>query len=451
MAEGEGNKFWTFIGTLLLIVVIAFIGFFIFNLVRSGQAEVYYKEAWTKVEPGAAQAEKGLFGWWEYYTNPEKIRNDFDSQVEENEDNVNLGIKIAEFDPLSPFFNEKKIVQTFARFEMASISNEEETVSLACSLEDYRGPVSVEPQSFDYTGNGNLEIRSAICKFPRGVRVDKKVESKIAQINATSDYYQMATYKAYFIRKDVDNRLRLTADNAFEYYGIVDPLLKKGKEMTSVVTEGPINIGIGTHTSQPFREGMEYIPLVITFNNRYLGNLVDIIDFKLVLPSQIELTTDPNACNFRFLRQDGEYNVYGLTPHAMEEKVNDFINYGSSTFHCNFRIIDFPLDSSDFIYTVFRLSTKYKYTIQKKTTVKIYNVDDQEDDDACLYVYDYSECLGIENCRPQMINETFTQCVACTYSNCEDEYSSNEGNCNLDPCNFDNCYFEDGRCRYENI
>lgn len=453
MGEREGpNPIVWIIGIIFIFAFLFVLGYFLYNLISSGQAEVYLKEAWVDAEPGAESVKGGLFGFFEYISNPATARRDFDSVVEKNVDNPNLGVKITEFKGVNPSFEENKPVQLFARIEMASLSgkDKEENVILGCSLEDYNGDSAIEPSTISYYGDGSLYVDSAICKFSRGISVDgQEVDSKKAVINATSEYKQLVTYRAYFMRLSDYSKLRLAGKDPFKYYGINYPLLMPGNEVKSLVTDGPLNVGIGVAKSQPFTEGSEYVPLIVSFSNRYFtGNLVEINDFKLILPNLIELENNPNTCDFSLVNSGEDYNEYKLTDYAREVKLKNPDRAGDVSLSCSFRVSnEFPSEFSEIFYTVFRLEAEYTYVTREKFYVEIRDVKD-EGVDACNYINDPDECFEASGCRSQTINGEFSNCIKCVYSSCEEEYGTDSENCELDPCRLkDGCTFAEGRCR----
>lgn len=455
--EGDGKgkimrSIGWFFGAVILVGALVLIGIFVYNLINSGQGEYIIKEGWTNVQPGVEEGKKGVFGFWEYITHPGAANRDFDSVVIENVDNVNLGVKIDEFNGVSPEFDENKPIQMFARIEMAGISgnNVQEPVLLGCSLEDYKGDFSVEPILLTYYGDGNLYVDSALCNFPRGINIygSQDIDTKKAVINATSEYTQLVTYRAYFMRNEDYNQLRINNENPFQKYAInyqyLNPLTN---EVTSVSTKGPLNIGIGVTKTQPLTEGTEYIPLIVSFkNNLYSGNLVDITDFKLILSNLIELDTNPNACAFVLIEERGDNNVYGLSQYVKEKGFTNLDEYGGDSLSCNFKVVsDFPSDFSDIFYTIFRLEAKYVYSVEKKTNIKIRNSEDDEED-ACNYILNEFECINSNSCKPQFIDDEFSNCVKCIYASCS-EYKDEES-CYNNYCQFSNgCYWSEASCK----
>jgi len=440
------------LGALFVLVVI------VYNLIVSGQGEFVVKETWQNVQPGVSEGKSGLFDFWEYITNPGAANRDFDSVVDENVENSNLGIKIDEFETISPDYDEGRPIQLFARIEMAGISGSQisEEVYLNCSLEDYRGDDGVvEPDKLVYYGDGSVYVDSVLCKFPKGINVYKgKLDTKKATINATSTYTQLVNYRAYFMRDESYNSLRLLEIEPFEKYGVIyENLNPITKEVKSEMTPGPINIGIGVTKRQPFTEGIEYIPLIVNFkNDQFNGDLKEINNFRFYLSDLIELDNDPNACDFVLIEELGDVNVYGLTDYAKKIKLRELGRYEGNSLVCQFRVAEsFPSDFSDLFYTVFRLEVKYDYTITKNANVKIRNLDEDQED-ACGYILDEFECMTVSNCRPQYLSANFTNCVKCYYSNCEGEYSDEE-KCDNNYCQFKNgCYWDISECKsYENI
>jgi hypothetical protein len=108
---------------------------------------------------------------------------------------------------------------------------------------------------------------------------------------------------------------------------------------------------------------------------------------------------------------------------------------------------EFPSDSSDFVYTIFRLKADYLYTNSKSSTVNIYQTEDHEE--ACSFLNSFEECDEALNCKPQFINDDFSGCVACKYGTCEGQYGSDQEDCYSDPCKLSEqigeCYWDGER------
>jgi hypothetical protein len=465
--DREQSPIVWFLGLVFVGALLFLIGFFVYNWVVSGQAEGTLKKGWVNVEPGAESAKKGLFDFWRYIVNPAAAREDFDSAVEKNVNNPILGVRITEFEAESPEFYENTPIRTYARVEMAALDKDflgdyfsgevggEIEVDVGCGLEDYYGDVEVQPSRLIYYRDGSLYINSVRCIFPEGIRVNKGVSSKIAHINLSSEYSQVATYRVYFLRKDKYEELRFENVDPFDYYGVTYKYLMPGNEIKSVVTDGPLDIAIGVPRSQPFVEGTEYIPFIVSIENRDLsGYLAEIDSLLLELPEIVEIDTDPNACDFRLIgrsqEKDGDFNVYEVRRGALERALQNYNRYRGLSFSCSFRVAEFPSDFSGMFYNVFKVTMNYKFTVQKKTDVVVRNVEESTED-LCNDIDNYDECYSTKMCKPQTINGSFTKCVRCLYSSCENQYGSNEEKCLDDPCQIGDCYFDGGKCVSGNI
>ncbi len=453
---------------LILIGIIVLIGFIIFNLARSGQLGVYTKDVVVNVDNSIDS--QGLFGWfktqWEWIKDPAKMRT-YRSVVEANEENENLGVKIVSFEvPNEKVFEGDPIVGV-AVVQAASISDNTSRVKFDCELEDYNGDYTVKPDYFEYPGNGIVKRVNVMCDFDSSnLYLPNKINAKQIKFKNIFESKTLASYDVYIMKKDKYEFINYElGKNVFDYYGISDPLLSGDGVMRSVTTAGPVNLAIGTETSQPFvyspEDGMEYY-IQVDITPQWRGDIKYVKDLRLKVPEEIELVEDPRTCDFEFSGEyDGGYKVYHLTPYAMEHKVNvdcsqerldevglseescvRYFRSGGIQTQCWFKVPSYPEDWSDIVRTSFVAELDYVFESTTSRFVQIYKKEGAKDN--VCESYGESRCKEVKGCEPRYNEGNFSGCVMCNVDRCED-YRSEE-DCNNDYCGVGECAYVNGVC-----
>jgi hypothetical protein len=306
-------------------------------------------------------------------------------------------------------------------------------------LEDYYGKPLVQPDSYNYFGNGAITRRSNSCAFDGSdVNIGSAtLNTKTMSFKASFDFVNEAYYKIYVMRKETyEDLVYEKQQDPFE--GVQDDLITMNNVVQSKSTPGPINLGMGSGLgtnigdSQPFTEGPDQrvlqVSLTPNWNN---GNIKYVSDLTLKVTPEIIFENNPNSCDFELYGEEldeetGEklYNLYKLTPYAFSEKVNigctreDLNGTGLTTrscmkdlksniqLQCIFTIPVFPEESVQtdgervnfVLLSPIIARVEYIYELEKKTTVEIRRRESSSSVDACN-AYTNEECSTKEGCQ----------------------------------------------------
>lgn len=331
----------------------------------------------------------------------------FESTVEKNQYNQDLGVKISSLRALdSRVFENQPII---VRGEIKALSLEDMTISVYCTMGDEK----VDGQVSAKGGGDTIKIFkevpqtfSATCTFS-GVTLGegKDIGAKKIEMFAKYNFNSLATHTTYLLSGDNAEFLLSKGEDPFEYYGIDDSLLKSDRTIRSKATQGPVLVSIGTLESQPFSEDIPYTLGVSMKNNLdWSGNLQTIRSLDLIIPQNIVLASDSDflrkqisgetlfetetACNFvnTGAVDDNGFKIYSLSSSRLKyvnelcEKSSlilfsseqDCWDYKNNLeFWCKFMVVeDIPSDIPYF--TFIRANANYVYETSKAITVKIY-------------------------------------------------------------------------------
>ncbi|MCD4759953.1 hypothetical protein K8R33_03625 [archaeon] len=469
--EGPGEVFSKFFGWIFKIVlVLAIVGIAAFSYaqISSGSAEATTKDISLVID-------KNLDNSWfsslyDSVFNPAKTRT-YRSIVEENKDNRNLGVKITSFEAVPREFivSDGKLphISATAMVQASSLSQEESQVKFECELEDYTGEIAVSPKTFNYSGNGRIESEMVFC--------NPSVDGSLS-LNPTKLNTKRLTFKVLFETKTIAHYdayiMRAHDYNSFFYNTGVDPWmhflgerpanLGFGNVMASTTTAGPINLGMGAGRNQPFLDGYtSLVPFQVSLTKNWRGDLISVKDIFLKLPPEIELDVNPIFCDFEPTGEfEGEYQIYHLTPYALNEKVNkdcspealqgtglteeSCMKYFKTDLKlkCHLNILPFIDEQSSFYLTPIEAEVDYVFAMEDSINLKFFKADVPAGD-PCSY-YNETKCIPMKGCKPVYEGEVFSKCEQCGGS-CTTDYSS-EKECNDDYCLVGNCKYLDGSC-----
>nr|MBA4405358.1 hypothetical protein [Nanoarchaeum sp.] len=421
-------------GLLGLILVAALVGlvFIGIQLFKSGKAEGIAKDASIAIDN--QNPTRGISYWWEYIKNPARMKT-YSSEIDDSEEYEDVGVEIVNFESSQTTYFQGNDVRGIAVVEAASLSRNMSNIVFNCSLEDYYGKALVQPADYSYFGNGVKTRKSVGCIF-NGSDVNigsATLNTKTMSFKASFDFVNEAYYNIYVMRKETyENIVYEKQEDPFDYYDVQDDLITVGNVVNSKSTPGPINLGIGTGTSQPFTEGTDpnflQVSLTPNWNN---GNIKYVKDLTLKVTPEIVLENNPNSCDFELYgeeldEQTGEklYNLYKLTPYAFSEKVNigctkeDLNGTGLTSrscmkdlksnvqLQCFFSIPVFPEESVQtegervnfVLLSPIIARAEYVYELEKKTTVEIRRRESSSSVDACN-AYTLEECSTKEGCQ----------------------------------------------------
>jgi hypothetical protein len=460
---------------LLILFIIGGIGVFSYIAyvqISSGNAEIYTDKAFNNV--GETIDAWGFWNQfksqWNKLTNPTSL-NTHKSVVEANEDNVELGVDIMTFEANknSDYF-EGEVIRSTAVVRAAGLSGEESLIDVDCELQNYYGEVLVTPEIIPYPGNGNPIQKSVGCSFLDSdkLSLSKLKNSLELKFTASFEGYAIANYDVYLMNGWEFNKIVYDlGKDPFNYYGISDSHLRFGNVMVSTTTPGPVNLAIGTSTSQPFVGGSEfdqdnekyYFQVSLTSQDR--GKIKKVESLTLKVPSEIALDEDRRTCDFQFSGEyDGAYKVYKLTDHAYYNVVNkdcsaesldgtgitehnclkDFDTTGV-ILQCFFEIPEYSSEWGPMVATNFIAETQFIYEKEKKEYIVVRRSESSIDSDRCAE-FEEVECKDSKGCSPHDFT-SFDYCVSCSENLCSD-YST-ESICDLDYCQLD-CGWVNGEC-----
>lgn len=490
---------------IAVIGALVLLGMLIFNASRTGVLEVYTDNVVTNLDETVDQG--GFFAFfkkqWDYIQDPSKI-NTYQSVVENNQENRNLGVKIVNFEAnrQSDYF-ENDDVRGIAVVQAASLSDDFSEVVFGCELEDYHGSDSVKPRVVQYFGNGRVERWNVGCDF-EGNKISlsqKTLNPKDLTFTATFEAFTIAHYNVYLMERGEFERIAYDLGKSpFDYYEINEPLLGIADTMTSTTTAGPVNLAIGTDTSQPFTTkgyssisgiatqtysgldgevettfadsdvggetgGSYYFQVAMSAQERD-GKIKKVNSLKLKVPKEIRLIEDRRNCDFVATGEyDGGYSIYELTEYAFNEKVNkdcssealegtgmtelncmkDFKDRGVQ-LQCFFEIPEFSEEWGDIVKTSFVAELDYIYEKEKKESITIRRSSTSDSRvDPCSYILKKEECEADQGCKPSISGDSFEGCVSCTENYCSD-YKT-EGDCKSNYCLSGNCIWSADECK----
>ena len=390
---------------LAIIFVLIIAGLVFFNISQTGVGQTAYKhgEVALKDTPIAATLK---------IINP-KLANlivpgqageisteySFESEIIENAENKNLGVKVTSFKQYRPTL-EGEDIEVIASLEGASLDQDTE-INVFCSLEDYQKgeliPASLAGSNAQ--GNkalipkGDSSILQASCFFPGGLDIDAAIAAKEAKLVVLFDFKTKALYEFSFINDAELSALQLSNRDPFEVHSEL-PKTKK-----SITTAGPVNLGIGSLFPTPWtNRGTRRVDISLTNGPDWRGHLKVLKELNIYIPSldtfSIILEGEEgfpqqginSRCDFQFTGQEEEgFNIYTLKDPLLQKVNQDcdasalkdstlsqlqcFDIYKEPTYGCIFVIDNLPPQGrgSDYILA----SAVYTYQIDARTTVTI--------------------------------------------------------------------------------
>ena len=466
--------FGTILRILLALLLIAGLGIFSYiGYVQftSGNLDIYSDETFNNldeiVETGGFLS--GIKMQWNKLLNPSTL-NTHKSVVETNENNKDLGVDIIKFESTrSSDHFEGDPIRGIAVVKAASLSDEDSLINIGCELENYYGETLVTPPSISYFGNGYPIQTSVGCSFPDGDKISlpKLRNSLEMKFITTFEGYAIANYDVYLMERNEFERISYSlGENPFNYYGISDPHLRPGNVMVSTTTPGPVNLAIGSSSSQPFvggqgiNVGNEKYHFQISLTSQDKGTIKQVKKLTLKVPYEIVLDEDRRICDFQFTGEyDGNYKVYSLTEHAFYNVVNrecdeDKLKGTGITEHnclkdfdamgvilqCFFEIPEYSSEWSPLVATNFIAEVEYIYEKEKKEFIVVRRSENSEGEDPCTN-FDEEECKSVKGCTPKDA-DNFDECISCKVHYCVDY---DESSCVNDYCQL-GCEWESDIC-----
>ncbi len=470
-AFGRVLKF--FLGFIIIVAFVFFI-IFVVQSIRTGTAGTITERGLVAFEETGVPkvAEWGLSDTWDliWSGGQSQLRNEFiwESEVIENEYNDDLGVNIEGFESTNPHYFSYDPIKIVGEIEAFSLKDET-TLKYTCELEDYDGNVVVEPEEYLIYKDQGKEFTTVSCSFNDGFDVDKEEEreeeSRTATLRVAYDFVSKAFLTVYLMDSDVLKSIKGNGQNPFDKYGIRDPHLKSDDRTQSRVTDGPINVGIGIHQSQPLSEDTpSNLKVTLTRQSIWSGHLDEVKSLRVHVPLLIELDENINFCDFRntgMVDYHG-FSIYEVTDQVLKNKVN--IDCGESSFvrlaygitseecrrrykdrivlSCDFDVLDVP-EYQYLFATQIHVETDYVYEDEKKEVVTVLKREIEED--LCQDL-DLLACEDTVGCRP--IYGQDYQLIRCETCPPGWRYCSNYpvAVCEDDPCKLGGCVLQEGQC-----
>jgi hypothetical protein len=358
---------------VLVLVGGIFIGaVFAWNFVSSGLAGSAYEKLSVGIQEQTPT--NPFLKAWHYITNPADL-NTYDSVVEVNEENEDLGVKITDLESTKPFFFEDEGIVVRGMVEAAAITGGGSIVSLDCMIRGYENEATVDPTEIEVIGNGIVQHENVLCSFEPGNNIDSDVGIRRIELGATSELYTIATYDVFVIKDEEYNRIKyeLGLDPFIEILGGKPDLLGPGNIMRSRTIPSPMKLSISTQTEQPFKSEDSIFLLVSLDEIWENGEWLRIDSLKITVPSTIiEPRDDPNSCDFVFTGEyDGEYKIYEVSEEVLS-RINSVGESGeySVVFQCAMDVGSL-LSDEDIFQSSIIAEASYVYKVEKATTVDI--------------------------------------------------------------------------------
>jgi len=345
-----------------------------------------------------------------YYSNSGQYQDAFASDVEKNQQNPNLGVKIKDFKPNSQFFWENAEM-TFSGVITANSLSEQIELVAYCLIEDYnKGKLIPASLTGNPTavGNKGLVFKDQInsqfqvdCTFPQDAAVPDKGKTRTPKTAKLVVFYEFATkgtQKIYLMDKDA--LLSLKGEDAFKVYKISDPQLTSERKIKSKTTDGPINLAFGIDLPQPFTQDTTYkLSIQLSNNLGWRGSLEKVDEVIMQLPAvgDVEISligeegtsgVQSSACDFEYIGPgDTGFKLYQVKPEKLAQVNKDCSEATLSsldlsrkdcvsffkerpTFSCFVKPVKVP-QSGPPLYDILRAETIYIYRVDQSAATEV--------------------------------------------------------------------------------
>jgi len=388
---------------ILVIVLLLAVFTFVYNCTARGACGFYLTVAEAGIEtvledvPGVEKAGRSII---EFILKPEEFaarEASWESTIEVNEENQNLGVKISRFIVPRIFGSEEKIVLN----GVVAVDTLKDEINLKFSCNTFKLVGEeidgvTDPKSVIIEKSG---VQDVICSFDKGFELGtgEKLKAVNVILKAEYDFASIASWRTWSISdgswdefkeeekkqrsEKVDPNFEL---DPFEYYGIEEKVSRDSRgvySIKSITHPAPINLGMGSESSQPFIEGKNYVFGITLKHNRFRwnGDIKEIKELNLYLPEGIELVKD-DLCDF-----DSGIDAEGVNVYKLKDSIKSLLNsQGFSEyavndqikFICKFKVVfanDGPPEFSnvrgyaDYIYET--KSSPTTVTIKERTGI----------------------------------------------------------------------------------
>lgn len=284
----------------------------------------------------------------------------WESTIEVNEENQNLGVKISRFIVPRVFGSEEKVV--LSGVVAVDTLKDEINLKFSCNTKELVGEEIegvTDPKSAVIEKS---DVQDVICSFDKGFELEgsEKIKGVNVVLKAEYDFASIASWRTWSIsdsswdefkeeeKKQRSEKLDPNFElDPFDYYGIEEKVSKDSRgvySIKSITHPAPINLGMGSESSQPFIEDKNYV-FGITLKHdrfRWKGDIKEIKELNLYLPEGIELVKD-DLCDFESGIDAEGVNVYKLKD-SMKSLLNSqgFSEYAVKDqikFICKFKVV----------------------------------------------------------------------------------------------------------------
>jgi hypothetical protein len=420
---GKWLKRGAIVFAMLLIIIMVYTWGF-----RLGLGQEALAQASTQAQKGGlfGAVSEGAVKTYNAIFNPEALTTNygFESDVQQNANNPDLGVKIRDFKQIGKTFTNEPISLS----GLISVSGFDQPVELAtfCSLNANSGEyvadnlipaklsgISSAENKATFYPNTNIII-GADCYFPNGIKEvkesllgkDQAIITKQAKLYTNFNFVTKASIKIYMLGwSEFEQILKDPKINdPFAYYKINEPQRLSDGTVKSTSTQGPINLGLGTYISQPFSEDKEY-PFGVTISPSSIlasGDLEKLENLEIMVPNYVYLqgdseygsSFDSSQCAFENtgLNDEDNFKIYKLKEELKNKLNNECkdeslksskltkqdcydLHWKRLEFRCRFKIVKSePIKTMEFDYI--RAIAKYVFRTDMPATVSVYRMPD---------------------------------------------------------------------------
>lgn len=259
----------------------------------------------------------------------------YESVVDKNSANDDLGIKIKNFQPIKRTYVSGESVSLFADLEAETLKDKS-NIRINC-IADGEITGNTAPASIILDANAP-SITTVSCSFPKDkLKTEKDITTKKIDLSAIYDFKTEAYYDFWAMGKDEFKKYRIQyRKNPLNDVNDPNVADKEKGVIKTVYSDGPMKIGVITG-SQPFTEevyeGQNFytFTLLLKKNFGWEGNLVKIENVYLTLADTFELNTNQQGSSsynealdtFILEKTDGRFKTYKLSPDEVENKLNN--------------------------------------------------------------------------------------------------------------------------------
>lgn len=405
----------------IVVAVLIYGGFYVVTnyLVKSGEGVSQVKHGAVAVE----EPVKGIKGFlrsapviskvYNAIVVPEQPVVSFESDVQTNVENKNLGVRIVQFYDPKKFNRPGEDLELTGSIQASSLQDETK-LQVFCKMEGYDQEALKNAEVLGGRASGN-EVSlykdentffNFNCIFPQGIPAEKMKKPKETRFVTSVVVYEFltkATQKVYFLPRSTLDSLERSGTNPFEFYSIKDSQLSSDRRIRSISTAGPLNLGLSVDFPQPITSNPNSVyQLFVQLSNNpgFTGNLQNIKDLEIQVPDVSELNIalqgepdfglgSSSVCDFEYVGPgDDGFKLYKLKPEKLDEvnskcsskslkdlaisEQNCIDLFKKPIFRCKFRVNRVP--ESGLQFDTIRAAASYTYKIDRRTAVDVYKL-----------------------------------------------------------------------------